>query len=233
MAKGPYLTPQIRRLIVEIYLKNPAIGPSKAREELLKEMKTKGLDRNFGPDFPSVSSVSVELTKYRKKYEERSPEVIELDEPWHVISLSKYDLPADALPIILEIWLSRLQLSPLTIREARWVARLYHVIPDIRLLEYEASSYASHERIAELLDLTGRVSARPHKATHPHIERNVNDILLYQNVTNKVIDFKIIDKEGNDITEETWGNIEGAHIVVNELLERPVRKRRGVKGGTK
>jgi hypothetical protein len=46
MGKGPNITPDIKKLLMEIYLRNRAIGATDARKELLKEMKNKGLDGN-------------------------------------------------------------------------------------------------------------------------------------------------------------------------------------------
>ena len=147
MAKGAYLTPRIKQLIAGVYLKNKAIGPSKAREELLKKMKEEELDKNFGPDFPSVSTVSKQLKECKEKDEERTPETQELDEIWSFGSLAKYPIPSEAIPLVLSIYEKCAMESNCsddwmpTIREVLWVARLHkivefykpkHVLPDVR-----------------------------------------------------------------------------------------------------
>ncbi len=144
MAKGPYITQEIKRLISRIYLKDRAIGPSKGRKELLKEMKAKGLDRNFGPDYPSVSSVSIELKRCRKNDEERPLGSRRLDEPWSLGSLIEYPIPYEALPTVMSIR-EKCAIQggdyDLTIREALWIGRLnkiielyqpQHIPPDVR-----------------------------------------------------------------------------------------------------
>ena len=93
MAKGPYLTPKIKRLTAQIYSEDHQIKPTKARESLLKKMKAEGLDEIFGSNFPSVSTVSKHLKEYRDKDEARSLESKGLDKPWSTFSLREYQKP--------------------------------------------------------------------------------------------------------------------------------------------
>ncbi len=144
MGKGPNITPEIRSSIAAIYLKNRAVGPTEARKELLKEMKQRGLDRNFGPNYPNVSTVSVYLKKFKGNDEERSVESRRLDEPWSLGSLIEHPIPYEALPTVMSI---RRKCAiqggdyDLTIREALWIGRLHkiielyqpgHIPPDVR-----------------------------------------------------------------------------------------------------
>jgi len=152
MAKGAYLTPRIKKLVAKIYLENHRqIGPTKAREELLEKMRGEGLDKIFGPDFPGVSSVSKLLKEYDERYEGQSPELKELDKPWSTISMSKYPIPPEALPAVLQLWVwTRENLDiEFTIREAQWVARLYAVTKNIPILSFISRAYAATEMICE------------------------------------------------------------------------------------
>jgi len=120
-------------LIGDIYRKNRNLGPTKAREELLKRMKEKGLDKNYGPDYPSVSSVSLQLKKCKENDDKRTPESKELDKPWSIGSLSKYPIPPEAIPLVSSIYEKCLiaGLSTewlLSIREALWIGRLYKIL---------------------------------------------------------------------------------------------------------
>jgi len=129
MPKGAYIPESIKRMVTEIYRNNRRIGPTKAREELLGKMKEDGLDKNFGPNFPGVSSVSKLLTEYRDNDEKRSHESKELDKPWRILDIAKYSIPPEILPTVVEAWGWTLaeQVEPLSIREALWVARLYYI----------------------------------------------------------------------------------------------------------
>ena len=104
MGKGPSITPEIRKLIAAIYLNNKAIGATNARKELLKEMEEKGLDKNFGPDYPDVSTVWKYLKNLRKNDEERSPELKELDEPWIFSALAKCPIAPESMPLVVSIY---------------------------------------------------------------------------------------------------------------------------------
>lgn len=146
MAKGAYLTPRIKNLIAKIYLEHRDYGPTKAREELLKKMKEEGLEKIFGTDFPSVSSVSKQLKEYHDRDEERLPESKELDKPWSFSSLAKYPIAPEAIPLVVSIYEKCLmedaprEWFP-SIREALWTGRLHkiielyqprHILPDVR-----------------------------------------------------------------------------------------------------
>jgi len=168
MPKGPYLTPRIRTLIADIYIEDCAIGPTKAREELLKRMKAEGLDTCFGPDYPGVSAVSKELKQLRQVDGSRPSKAKELDRPWHLLTLATYDISPEAIPYVMRVQATRIQIGfPLTIREARWVARLSLFVDsmiqkplkkrgtiDVLLMSLSVR-YARGERILELLGGAG------------------------------------------------------------------------------
>lgn len=130
MTKTANITPRIKDLLSEIYQEHHRrIGPTAAREELLNKMKAEGLDRIFGPDFPSVSAVSVHLKKFEEIYEKMPPESKELDKPWRLVDIAKYPMPPEIVPTVLEAWGWTLaqEVEPLSIRDALWVSRLYYV----------------------------------------------------------------------------------------------------------
>jgi hypothetical protein len=171
MAKGSYVTPKIKELLGQIYVGNRQIRPGDAHRLLLNKMKAVHLDEIFGPSFPSISTVSKELKSLRQKDEARSSESQGLDEPWTIASvgpLSKYPIPAEAMPAVMAIYkkapiVSR-KVTPegqvvyrtlessreLTIREAQWIARLYKLIDDPDLLWDWAWFYAQQEWLAEV-----------------------------------------------------------------------------------
>jgi len=179
MAKGPYLISRIKDILQEIYLANKQIKPTEARKDLLEVMKREGLNKIFGSTFPSPSTVSKELKKVRDKDAERPPALKELDKPWSIIAMPKHDIPPETLPVILKVWAYLEKNSDsedrkewltkiMTIRVARWIARLYYVFmeqfggkqplepplssDDSLLLFVLAAEYAHLERIVELMD---------------------------------------------------------------------------------
>jgi uncharacterized protein YciI len=164
MAKGAYVTPRIKELLAQIYIGNRSIRSTEAHRLLLQKMKAEGLDEIFGPNFPGISTVSKELKSLRQKDEARSPQSQGLDAPWTIGSvgpLLKYPIPPDAMPVVMAISTKSREISerqgphykvltPLTIRQAQWIARLYKIIDDPDLLWAWALEYANAEWISEV-----------------------------------------------------------------------------------
>ena len=159
MAKGPYLTDDIKRHIGDVYLQNPQIKPTAARSLVLDWMREKGLDKIFGRDFPRVSTVSKVLKDFRDKDALRANSK-DLDEPWDISSLGRHPIPQEALPVVLDVSMQSQQ--PLTIREAQWIGRLYGLLSTITSQQGLdrvpvdsiggiAAFYATTERINELM----------------------------------------------------------------------------------
>ena len=76
------------------------------------------------------------------------------DKPWSLLTLSDYDIAAEALPTVFELWAYALgeYKNPLTIREIKWAARLYRIIEDdLEGLLLLSIQYAAYEKSIELL----------------------------------------------------------------------------------
>ena len=163
MAKGPRITPSVRNKITSIFLSDRSLIAKEVVEELRKSL---------GEQAPGLSAVQKELTRIR-----RNPNVAsELDKPWELGALSKYDIPAEIVPTIIELLRSRnnkggiVGRSFLTIRQALWVGRLAPLMDSIKedvlayplshevskpqllqcMLLQMAAAYARCEQIAEL-----------------------------------------------------------------------------------
>jgi len=170
MAKGTHLTPQVEALITEIYLDHPDYGPTKTREELLENMKETEYDKNFEPGWPHVCAVGKVIREIRRKQTELGPDP--KDRPWSMVYLADYDIPPEALHVVFKAWANALKEdNPLTIREALWVARFYHIFKvgeqfkkaiqfvdddklralDFSLLIDRARKYAKDERTLKLM----------------------------------------------------------------------------------
>jgi hypothetical protein len=143
MAKGPYVTDDVRLRIALISREHPDWKPATIREELLRQLAASGgwYERNW----PSKSTVEKEVRRLRAS--EAQPPIDERDEPWSLVAIARYEVPPDVLPIVFEACAERLSgATPLTIREALWIARLSHVLTDQQLLIHHACSYARLEQ---------------------------------------------------------------------------------------
>lgn len=134
MAKGPRITPKVRNMIASIFLKDGNLIAKEVVEELRKSL---------GEQAPGLSAVQKELTRIR-----RSPNVAsELDRPWEIGALGKYDIPAEIIPIIIELLRTRSNnekitgRSFLTIRQVLWITRLAPLMDSIKedILAYPLS----------------------------------------------------------------------------------------------
>lgn len=195
MGKGPSVTRAVQELLARIYVRNRAIRPTEARTELLASMKERGLHELFGPDYPSVSTVSVYLKKFRERDEARTHEANELDKPWSIRSISRYPIAPEALRIVLHLWVWTLEnlKSELTIREAQWASRLYSACREMTVgaLSVVVRAYAGSERVAEL---TGEYDYSAHAV----------DLLIFASVTNEEIPTERVEALLGKDTTETW-----------------------------
>lgn len=231
MPKGPVIPDYVKRLIAQVWLEH--------QDWVGKEVMTEvhGRLRKNNPyvkaNWPKVGSVQNVMRDIRIRYENRPPELRGLDDPWHVISLAKYDLPGDALPSVLRLWLYRLQKipdtekqRPLTVREAQWTARLYRVIQTgIETLDMEVTYYAAQERAMELVDTGSRELDRSVEAVFSNeFKETIDDIDFHNHATNSTIWYKLVDKEGNDISIKDGGNIREGEIQVKQVVSNDLNR---------
>jgi len=156
MPRGVVLTPEVEQIIAHIYIKHPELRskPQKFYEEVHRQVH-ESIDW-AEPDWPGLSTVKKRLVALREKERNRKPESKEIDKPWSIFSLREYAIPSEALPAILEMWVwmqDKLDMK-LTIREARWIARLHTVTENFPkdLLSIIVQMYATCELATELLD---------------------------------------------------------------------------------
>ena len=142
MAKGPYLNEDVRLRIARIANEHREWKAVAVRGALLKELA--GGDGVYERDWPSQSTIEKELRNLRPKNGQQV--VDELDRPWSLAALARYEIPPDVLPIVMEAWARRLaDGTPLTIRQVTWIARLSHIVSELPILIHFACDYASIE----------------------------------------------------------------------------------------
>ncbi|MBA7482901.1 hypothetical protein ES707_18404 [subsurface metagenome] len=142
MPRGPSITPRVRELIARVYYEHTDWTAKEVQGEVNALVRKAHL--SLKPDWPGLSAVQKELNSLRKSPNPK-------DRPWDMLTLSEYELPPDTLPTVLQAWVHTTLNSsrPLTIREAKWVARLHSVIKDIGQLTKVARSYAFWEYVSE------------------------------------------------------------------------------------
>ena len=118
------------------------------------------------------------LVKMISKARNDDPE----DWPWRVATLADSDIAPEALPAVMRSWAWALEHdTPLTIRQVKWMARLYYVLKDKDVdfpnsLAERALTYANIEK------------AMKSKGMHPEAPRELwwlwwNDAILYVYMT--------------------------------------------------
>ncbi len=141
--RGPNIPDAWKTYIIHQAIKESYKPRMLLSDEILEQMMQSRDVRDKLPERESIAKIISRTRKHPK-----SP----LDEPWHVVTLADYDMPAEALPALLLIWGKSQEEpdEPLTIREAMWVARLYRLINNIEFLYVYAKHYALEEEVAEI-----------------------------------------------------------------------------------
>ena len=148
MAHGRSIDGYVKKLIASVQMEHDGWSASKVQEEVVSMLEVAGYRRK-GPSWPSLSAVQKLLQLYSSRIEElqEAPD----DRPWSVLAMSSSGIQSEALSPVLEAWGRTIDEGPaLTIREARWVARLCSVLKDRSKLLACARYYASAERLAQI-----------------------------------------------------------------------------------
>jgi len=125
MAGSPKITEQIQQLIVDTYLEHPDWVAKQVQKAVDDEVRRKGL----ATQGPGLSAVQKKLAVYRSSFNKQAL-LKTFKTPWSLGSLCDDDISLDATPVILAVQkLRRLrEEAPLTVPEAKWVARLYRFV---------------------------------------------------------------------------------------------------------
>jgi len=135
--RAKVMLPAIRELITRRALENQEKKRNLLADELIEEIKAK-----FPYEIPPV-----EDTVIRRISEARNHDPDIFDEPWHLGTLEKHPIPSEVVPLILKIQ----NLAPnfkVSIRQAKWINKLHHVVTDIKWLSNISWNYTFHEKIS-------------------------------------------------------------------------------------
>jgi len=165
------LSPETKALIARIYRENPK---QKAPQVRLKVWEiTHQEDPTLPRNWPSLSSIQKELAPIRKKLNEPPRD----DMPWTLDTLRDNPIPPEALPKVLQIWLSNQEAPsspPLSIREAKWIAQLSSMTEDVERLRLVAEMCAELELIGELTNTPQLSSPATMLHIYSHLTRMPN-----------------------------------------------------------
>lgn len=146
MSKGPRISPTVKRTITEEALRER----NKPRRALVAELRDR-IER-MGEPVPADETIE-KLISWARRHEP-SPE----DAPWSLGACAKIGIPLGSIPAVLRVWKHHLACSSraLTIREAKWVARLQAALPDKSTADvnFLAMCYALREQSCEALGET-------------------------------------------------------------------------------
>jgi len=140
--RQPKIPPTIKTLIIQEALKEPK------RPRRVVAVELQNLIERMGERVPSEDTLVKIISQARNR--EPNP----FDAPWSLGTLTKYDLPPEAIPTIIAI--QEIRHNTLDIREAWWVSRLRCLVSSPKVLSIEevlslwAIKYASQEEIAEI-----------------------------------------------------------------------------------
>ena len=158
--RGSQITKDVRRLIISQAAHDARNMPRWTLATRLKEMIEK-----LGYKPPTDETLVKMISEARNKQPR------EIEKPWSIGACSYYNIPHDLIPLLIKIQKLKAEYGDnkdvstvLTVREARWMARLYNVaeplirdLPDAKesgllWLDFIASSYIQRERVSEQMN---------------------------------------------------------------------------------
>jgi len=126
--------------IVEFVMNHPDMRRTPLAEKMAAEIKWEGKE-------PEVEVLERKISHYRNR--KPSPE----DQPWNLSMMKDYPIPPEAVPAVVKAWVCSRERSncTLTVREAKWVSRLYTVTDNIEVLVPCARVASRREVLSEIL----------------------------------------------------------------------------------
>lgn len=157
--RGPKISSGVRQLII-----SQAIHDSKTMPRRALAVRLQNLLETMGEPVPTEDTLARMISEARNK------QPSDLEKPWCIGACDYYNIPSDMIPIINEVQqLKAIEhkeepLGEISVREARWIARLYPVMKPIMSklamhnenellwLLFIAISYAQRERVSEQIN---------------------------------------------------------------------------------
>ena len=158
--RGPKISKEVRQLII-----SQAIHDSKTMPRRALAVRLQELIERMGEVSPTEDTLTRMISEARNK------QPSELEKPWSIGACTYYNIPTDMIPVLIKIQKLKAEYGDeeemskvLTLREARWIARLYHVAEpliselsnveenNLLWLDFIARSYVQRERVSEQMN---------------------------------------------------------------------------------
>jgi len=147
----------MERTIIETWLnmRRPDHEPSatEVRASVIRQLEKQGYTEH---ELPKLRTFQEYIRRARKRnFTLRSSSNVDESLPWNIQILEdkNYYIPPDAIPFVLQLWRYCKNLGPeLTIRQAKWAARLAYLLNDLDIAEQwiHVVRYATEEELAIL-----------------------------------------------------------------------------------
>jgi len=212
MPQGPVVTAEVEALIAQVYRENPKWKGPKIRNEVRIRLQDPKLRQELRLpsvlpfEWPSLYRVQQSLAEIRKR--EREPK--EEDKPWTIFTLAEHPISPEALPKVLKQYREVKDFYGLSIREAKWIARLSAIDPPERW----PWLYALVASIEQLFEMIGS----------PPSFHLIDDILAASAAKDREVENELLDR----LFE--WFGTEAISLYLEQVKSRNSKKN---KGGTK
>lgn len=203
MPKGPIITDAVKNLIARTYLDHHDWTSKDIQGEVHAQL-LKG-DPQIPPGWPGLSTIQKVLASLRAVEANIYAASEWLDGTWDVTTMAADEIPPEALPTVLKMAMHFRQTlgRQMTIREARWAARLSSV-RDLRKLYDFILDFAQEEKVQELTGVRDD-------------SRYVLEDELYRALTDKHPNELVFDEYGNELSSH-------AQIMIRRGLEQEKKK---------
>lgn len=154
MAKGPEITNDIKMLTARLHHEHPKWTNAEIRNWIVVAVHKS--EPSLAKNWPSKFAIDRIMPGIRDKERRSKVEPNPIDQPWTIQSMgiSKYRVPAEALPSVMQVWyLAKQERRHFSIRDAQWVGRLYAAIKDISILWHYSFLASTAELWAERAEI--------------------------------------------------------------------------------
>lgn len=135
---GAPLSEEMKREIIETWSNMKSIDyeplPKEVRASVFQKLEKQGYKES---EIPALRTFQEYLKRARKRQLTLNQESkVDEQKPWNIETLDELPLPSESIPFVLQLWRYCKNLGPeLTIRQAKWAARLYYLIKDFDIAE--------------------------------------------------------------------------------------------------
>jgi len=143
--RGEKITDEAKNLIIDTREKLKSYyGKDPSVKQVLEAAKKRTETKKFrGIVLPELRKAQDIIRPVRERDIELNKDI--QSKPWSLLSLDEFQLSPESIPSVLQVWrYAANTYKKFTIRQAKWVSRLYLIITDITELWYHSYFYAHY-----------------------------------------------------------------------------------------